>query len=364
MKTETFLLFALLRNALFQEPLKVDEWRNVDWNLLYALVKSHTLQTLVAEAVLSLPDDCCVPLGIRGELTRLMGRNMAEHMRLNADIAKVFHLLVGKGFHPVLMKGQGNAAFYPKTLLRKCGDVDIYVGETDYDAACRFLLENLDNAVLKGESEKHRVIFWGKTDLEIHRIAEAPIPPQNALVYADLVNKYFSQPDYVVIAGQKIAVPPAQFNAVYVFYHLYRHFKLRGISLRQFCDVAVLLHQFAGRIDLRQLKEDLAEFRLMEGWQLFGSVFVRYLGLPQSEFPFYREISEKKSERLARLVVDDGDFAKNVGRYYKGTSFWGQKFYSFCGLNSRYWRIARISPSMALTTYPYIVKCGIKAAFR
>ena len=179
-------MFALLRNALFQEPLKVDEWRNVDWNLLYALVKSHTLQTLVAEAVLSLPDDCCVPLGIRGELTRLMGRNMAEHMRLNADIAKVFHLLVGKGFHPVLMKGQGNAAFYPKTLLRKCGDVDIYVGETDYDAACRFLLENLDNAVLKGESEKHRVIFWGKTDLEIHRIAEAPIPPQNALVYADL----------------------------------------------------------------------------------------------------------------------------------------------------------------------------------
>lgn len=361
MDKEVSLLLALLRNALFQIPLVFDDWKLTNWDKLYSLIKSHALQTLVAEPIMKLPAGLRPSAQIQNELLQLMALNMVDSARMNNDIAAVFQLLSNQGFAPVLLKGQANAIFYPKPLLRRCGDVDIYIGEKDYDAACRFLIDKVEGTRYKGNNNKHREIMYGKTELEIHKFAEVPVPPQNPEVYNRLVSEYLSSPDFVEINGKQIPVPPAQFNPIYVFYHLFHHFKIRGVGFRQFCDVALILHRFYGKLDLQRLKRDLEDFGLMDDWVLFGPVFVRCLGLPKEEFPFYKEIPDSKIDKLVQLVAHDGNFARTAGFSYKTKSRFLFKLHSLYVHNLRYWRLAQVSFPLAASVYWFILKRGLKA---
>lgn len=361
MNKQVSLLFALLRNALFLQPFNIDDWKNVDWAELYKLIKSHALQTLVAEPVMMLPAELRPSAQIQSELLQLMAMNMAEHARLNADICKVFQLLTERGFHPVLLKGQGIATFYPKPLARKCGDVDIYIGEKDYDAACKFLINDVEGTTGKHESEKHYEIFYGKTELEIHRYSDVATPPQNNNNYQSLVASYFAKPDFVEIGEQKIPIPPAQFDVVYVFYHMFHHFKLRGVGLRQFCDVAVLLHQLNEKIDLLRMKEDLMDINMLDEWQLLGPIFVKCFGLSKEEYPFYRDVGDDKIKKIIDLVIKDGNFAKTAGFSYKTNSRILYKIHSLYAHSLRYWRMAQLSFPLAINVYWFILKRGVKA---
>lgn len=359
MNKQVSLLFALLRNALFLQPFNIDDWKNVDWAELYKLIKSHALQTLVAEPVMMLPVELRPSAQIQSDLLQLMAMNMAEHARLNADICKVFQLLTERGFHPVLLKGQGIATFYPKPLARKCGDVDIYIGEKDYDAACKFLINDVEGTTGKHESEKHYEIFYGKTELEIHRFAEIVTHPQNNGNYQKLTDFYFSCPDDVVMVEHTIPIPPHQYLPVYVFNHLWHHLKKGGVGIRQFCDLAAILHSLDGKIDLAKLKSDLIAVNLLSEWQLVGSLVVDFLGLPAKEYPFYCKQNRIKQSALLKLVVEDGNFAVNRHYYYKTNYLFVKKARSFFIYIPRYWCMFKMNPKMTFSIIKSAFKTGI-----
>lgn len=60
-----------------------------------------------------------------------------------------------------------------------------------------------------------------------------------------------------------------------------------GASLRQLCDVSLLLHRYAGRIDRKRLGRWLCALHLTEVWQLYMTICVQQLGLQEAEAPFY-----------------------------------------------------------------------------
>ncbi|MBQ0030846.1 MAG: nucleotidyltransferase family protein [Bacteroidales bacterium] len=360
MKKEVHLLFALLRNALFRQPFVEDEWKNVDWNELYQIIKSHTLQTLVAESAIMLPPQSQPDAKVQSELLQLLALNMSEHSRLDADIAKVFGLLTDKGFHPILMKGQGNASFYPNPLFRKCGDADIFVGEKDYNAVCQYLVSEVEGTKASKENDKHQVVFFGKTELEIHRFAEIASLPQNNDAYQRMVERYFSSPDFVVLAGSSIPIPPHQFLPVYVFHHLWHHMKHHGVGLRQFCDVALILHRLAGKLDLNQLKEDLLSLNIMSEWQLAGNLIVDYLGLPREEFPFYKKAARFRVNAMLKLVIEDGNFSTNRHYRYKTKYLIIKKARSFFIHLPRLWCMSKMHPWWGACTFGSIFSHAIK----
>lgn len=59
-----------------------------------------------------------------------------------------------------------------------------------------------------------------------------------------------------------------------------------GVGLRQFCDMAVMLHYAKGDIDMCALRADLQTLGMEKAWRACGSILVDYLALPEEELGY------------------------------------------------------------------------------
>lgn len=351
-KQETDIFFSLIRNALWASPQTPSSWTGKwNWKTLLAEVETQALQTLLANSILSLPDSYLPDTDSQNRLTQLLALNMREHVRLNADIARLFDAMHRADIHPILMKGQSLAGYYPNPLFRKCGDVDIYVGEDNMERVAA-LMEGMEAKRMEKDcSEKHDVYMLGKTEVEAHRYPEIVSLPQSDSAYQCLVGEYSACCESITIGGTEVAVFPPQFLPLYLCYHIWHHVKTGGIGFRQLCDWTLVLHRLADKLDTERLRSDLQLVGMLPEWRILGSVLVQRMGLPASSFPLYEELPEKKVDCLVRLFVEDGNFSiKHDWLGFKGPYFF-RKLRSFCIHTCRYLLLARVSFPVFLRTY-------------
>lgn len=313
--TELHIFFDLLRYSLWKQAVDYDSWDSGwSWKPVLRAIDGHQLATLVLEAVLSLPESLQPDKEAVEHLSKQVGANMLRHDRLNHELAEIIGLLQADGIHPVLLKGQGNATFYEKPLLRKCGDLDIYVGAPNFSAACRTLCSWRPGECVVGKAiKKHAEFRFGKTEVELHRYAEIQHYPYPDEPFQIIMSEALAQPDVVEIASSRVAIPPARVNALYLFTHLWNHVRRGGVGLRQFCDLAVVLHRTNQQIDVDVLRTNLHQMKMQDEWILVGNILVGYMGLPQAEFPLYRDEKAEKVAYFLQLVMADGNFGKERG---------------------------------------------------
>jgi hypothetical protein len=63
-------------------------------------------------------------------------------------------------------------------------------------------------------------------------------------VWDSLIEKEWQEKYFVEIDGVKVRTLSPTLNAAYVFIHLFFHFIREGVSLRPFCDWAIVLHYY------------------------------------------------------------------------------------------------------------------------
>lgn len=360
---EQNVFFDLLRYSLWGSKINYDLWRgDWEWSAILKAIDEQALATLMLEAVLALPEDLQPKEDEVVRLSKQMGANMLRHGSLNKDLIEIFKVLESKGLHPVLLKGQGNATFYRKPLLRKCGDLDIYIGIENFEeasVALRSCSPNRYKEIL--DYEKHAVFIFGKTDVELHRFAGIQHFPFPDKQFQTISKRELARPDFVQIEGHDIAIPPAQFDALFVFNHLWGHVRSCGVGLRQFCDLAMVLHQTKDKIDMQVLEDDLRNMKMMEEWCLVGNALVRYLGMPESEYPFYVRMDDKKVEAFMRLVFSDGNFGCNNKGDIERLGYYHRKFHILLYELERGLRMTSISMPMALHNVVYRMAHGVRA---
>lgn len=314
--SERTLFYQVIQEGLWGKPVSsVPE--GIRWNVVMDQFKYQTVMGIASEPMLRLVKEGMVPQSCSLEFLQRIGRNIQQHHNLDARVVEVFAMLQQQGFKPVLLKGQGNARFYPTPLLRQCGDIDIYIGPKDYRRA-QVYFAPFGDGEKASESSKHYHINYKGVIVELHRIAEKQFVWGTNAEYQLLSKKWLedTEPDYVTINGVQTPIPPLQFNALYVFNHLWHHFVLLGVGWRQVCDWAVLLHHAHNRIDKKMLGDQLQRLRLLHPWQCMGWLAVNRLGLPAEEMPFYSDKVAPKARRIERLMEQEGNF----GKYQKGMS--------------------------------------------
>lgn len=288
-----------------------------------------------------------------------------EHQLLNENVRKTFDFLQGHGFSPILLKGQGNAARYRDPQLRQCGDIDIYIGRKDYERACASIGQLVgEEAVKQAErSRKHMHVDYGKTTIELHRIAEYMTHPLVNVRYQRLT-QYWLQPDktdMVTLGDYQVPVPARQFNVLYVFNHLWHHFVFKGIGLRQLCDWCMLLHEAVGKIDLAQLENDLSQLHLLKPWQIMAHIAVVKLGLRPEEMPLYSDKYQEQTERVWQLILLGGNFGKfETNRDIRRESYLERKVKSLIWRHKNVCRLMTISAEDAFFSYFYFIYRGIE----
>lgn len=354
MKKTDNLYFALLRSALWGDA--GCDVSQEEWNGVLETASRQTTFGLVCHAALSTEAGRNLSEQNKAYLRQQLLSLAMTHHCFNALVARIVTALRDKGIESVLMKGQGLAANYPIAELRECGDIDLYVGKENFDAACA-VAESManENEADKGYDQvMHYHIIIDGIEVEIHRLTSWPNYNELDAIYDPYSEKGMAiGGNSMMINGVNVWLPADTFNAFFVFQHAWKHFIYGGIGFRQLCDWAMLLHAKRDSINRDELADILRRLSLMAGWQVFGCIAVDWLGLPRNEMPFYDEKCRKRAKRIVAMILKEGNFGHEWSLVIKRSQLTGMKhrLMVFLGIQVRQWRLFWVFPKIALQRY-------------
>ena len=362
------IFFSLLRAALWETDVQVPEGF-AQWGRIMHIARTQALSGLIGDVLLSREEIReKLPAKFMDMLQDIPKVNMGMHIQMNRVLQLVVMTLKQNGIEPVLLKGQGLAKYYPTPELRQCGDIDIYVGEENYekayDAILPIVTEIDDRAKIWRFMHFHANV--GPVMIEVHHKADNMYSNKREKIYREYMLKGLTKDLCPIRFGQvDVMTPNDTFNAFYVFGHLWRHFTTSGVGLRQFCDWACFLHTHVGKLDLQYLKKMLDDLGFMKPWQTLGCFLVNELGLPESEFPFYNEQYVGKVDQVRKYVMTDGNFGRNVlaGRE-KSRSYLHGKCVSLKFHLMRFFRMFAIFPMHTMFRLHFVLRNGVVQLLR
>ena len=366
---EESLFLALLRTALWKESFEPSKYKSARWNVIVEHLMRQSVPALGAEVALKYKDELNIPQDQVLMLTKLVGYVFKENLLQNEDLVKVFSHLQQNSFHPILLKGQCNASYYPNPLTRACGDIDVYIGPSDYDRA-KLLVNSLIGKKSENDTKeiiRHYEFHFNHSKIELHKDLFDWVSPfiskkGNAFVAEWLHGS--KSPESLSISGYNVSVPPVQFNVLYVFMHLWHHLVEWGLGLRQIMDWTMILHSAYKNqlIDNQRLYSDLQNLGLLKPWQLVGTVAVEKLGLPKEEFPFYNEKLLSKLPCLWNLLLEEGNFGQ-YGERVGGSNSPLVVAKKVVGIIRRFGRLCKLTPRYALYSLYFFTYTSLQKIF-
>lgn len=318
MQSHEEVFFSLFRSGLWGTSPEVPEGFD-EWGKVARLAKSQSVLGVVGDRMLNDRNiSSRIPAELKAKIKTFIMANMMTHGKLNGVLVKVVGELDEAGIRSVLLKGQGLAYYYPKPELRQCGDIDLYVGlekyRDTYDVL-KPLASSIDDRKAL-EVGKHYDLYIGKIAVEVHRYTDRYPTASLDRIYQEVSLSGLNK-GLVPIEFNGVAVNTASddYNAFYIFSHLFHHFLINGLGMRHLSDWMLFLHSRGEFIDKDSLKNILESLDMLEPWQDFGCVLVTYLGMPAEEFPFYESSRGHKAPKIVERILDEGNFGQERGVY-------------------------------------------------
>ena len=329
--TNTKAFFELVRAGLWENEVRLSNYKNIDFAEVYRLAEEQSVIGMVAAGIDHVVD-VKVPqvwaLQFAGQTIQLEQRNK----EMNAYIAGLIDKLRKENVYALLVKGQGVAQCYEKPMWRCSGDIDLFLSDENFQRAKSYLLplassveeeyvreKHLGLTILEtsGTSDKGRADGWV---VELHghlysglssRVERELDKLQEDSFYGDQVRSWMN--------GQtQIFLLKAENDAFYVFTHILQHFYKGGIGLRQICDWSRLLYTYRDSMNRDLLEQRIKRAGLMMEWKAFGALAIEYLGFPKDSMPLLDVRSKKedvrwrkKADRIMEFILKSGNMGHN-----------------------------------------------------
>lgn len=332
--------FELLRSGIWDSQPDPSLFSyDTDWKAILKMAVMQTVSGIVFDGISKLPENLQPSTAIMRQFFQAVIRIEQSHELFNDRLIRLIPLLQTEEIYPILLKGQGVAQNYPNPARRQCGDIDLYIGKKEYKRACNLAVKK--GFVSEGALESHKHLFfeWEGVNIEFHRIVEKFPDPFKDKSFQQWCHSHLQKDKQEVwnLNGIEVLLPPPNFNAFFVFFHLFHHFISDGIGCRHLCDWVLVLHTYCDRIDRTELKKDLENFGFLRAWQIFGYIAVHQLGLAEEEFPFY---TDEWSEVSQKVILKDILLLGNFGHYdpkwaTRPSGYLSGKFHNFRMKNKR-----------------------------
>lgn len=358
LKKNEKVFLELLKSGLWGVPFNFTDEPDVLYDVL-AMAKSQSLAGIVAKTILDSKSTVSVIQSeLRLRLKSYVVSNAMTYEKMEESIVRLSDQMAASDLTFVLLKGHAVARFYPRPQLRQCGDIDIYVGDSQYEAVYDHLSEVYKCDTTRNEiwNDKHFSVTDNDIEIEIHRKCDEHPESRTDEIFQKISRRYLKTwfVDYE-IRGRILKTPSDTFNVFYVFFHMFRHFVFGGVGLRQLCDWMMICDSRYDQIDLKRLEEILTSMNMMSEWQDFAYIIVKYLGCPEAKVPFYTaQVNTRKIDRIFRIILSEGNFGHKTSYYKNRTgSYLLNKFISLLRHISRFSQIVPLYPSHA---YYFLIK--------
>lgn len=247
-------------------------------------------------------------------LLEYLGRlRLAEQGNLQrlAALTELSGVLNNQKIPFMLMKGFACGQYYPIPIHRACGDIDIYT--TRFEESNKALIEA--RIGVEQHYYRHSVSYIKGVMIENHRILADLRGPQKqsrefeALLESE-VAKSFVMNRVVRIHNvdvQGAIFPTANFNALFLPWHVSAHFEFERVTIRHLLDWALFLIRDGKNFDVEMFQDAKRKYKY--GFSKIANIItnlsVRYLGIPTDNVPeVIIEDAMHIDSRLADRVFD------------------------------------------------------------
>ena len=291
------ILFYLLQSSLGTIEAKLD-WSAITKSDWQSLIDISFDQGVAAIAVDGLQKFYEANPGLEleidsEELEDLKYEWFGEVMQAEDDYSKhckivntICQTYIDNGFMPILLKGIGLGLDYPIPTHRICGDLDIFLADGKSLEGDMMITEMLGAKVTKSKIGHHshwaykgllvenhyelsNSYFGGEKSRQFERELQT-------LIASDVRKPYEECPYYL---------PSANFNAVFLLWHLGTHFCSGEINLKQLCDLLMFLKCHHSEIDWPKVQRIWKQYGMENFANAIGSVLVKYLAMPEKLIP-------------------------------------------------------------------------------
>lgn len=319
MNSNQLVFFSLLRAGLWEQPVHIPEWENVDFNAVYELADEQSVVGLVAAGLEHVQGRKVTKLQALPFLKKVFAQE-SRNAEMNCFIAALFERLREKGIYSLLVKGQGIGQCYERPQWRSAGDVDLLLDENNYQKAKAYLLPLSSFVDHEYLDRFHLALTIGSWTVELHgSMRSSRLGRVNSCIDAAQEDSFRNSNVRVWRDGETdVFLPAVDNDIIFVFTHILQHFFAGGIGLRQICDWCRLLWTYRDEIDRSLLGSRLIGVRLKSEWEVFASLAVNYLGMPADAIPFYRKSTslDRKADRLMNHILRTGNFGQNRDMSY------------------------------------------------
>ena len=299
------------RESSFEKDPSPDMWMH-----LFKMAKYQALLGVLNAGVHRLPAAQLPPEHLLADWDRLTTRIADIHARHERQVAELEALFERKGLRGCVLKGTGLARLYPDPGRRQCGDIDVWVPGTRKAVIEAFADEFDVHDVIYQEC---KVDIFDNTEVEVHFHPTKMINPFcNARLQRWLER-------HSPVTSAPLSYPDASFNAVFCMAHMYRHYLVGGLGLRQMMDYYYILRELpaAGRGPAMQTLKRLGMGRFAAATMLA----LQYnFGLEEEYFLCKPDM--KRGPRLIEDMIKTGNFGildpRNRGK--EGESAFGRFF--------------------------------------
>jgi len=347
------ILFQCLRSALWKQPLTEGAIRNKDdYDALMAKAHKQAVPGMVTKAFM----DNNTPLGLQitSEVFS-MSRNVARRNHiLDGEVMALCELLDAHDVKYVVVKGQTLNAVYPAQGVRSPGDIDFYCDGENFDRAKDIISKNWNVEFDVNESEQHQAFSHHGVEFEMHF---------NLIIFFSRGIQNFwngllkeRTEAFVDIRDTRVPTLEPTLNVLYTFMHLYHHFVELGVGLRQFCDLAVLLHTYRKEIDGDRLNAWLKGMDYLRAFAAVEWILVDVLGMDAEDCQVAVSERDKRYEKaMMEVVLSGGNFGfyarKNKTR--SGKAYFIESAFKKLSLYFRFFPLSkRETTAMLLKEFP------------
>jgi len=370
--------FTLVRAGLFpvhdegNSDIRIDG--TTDWNYIYQLAQEQSVQGIVLCGIEELRAkglELSVPkvllLQWIGEVQMIEQRNK----EMNAFVANLIEKLRRNDIYAILVKGQGIAQCYEKTLWRCSGDIDLFLSYDNYQKTKALLLPLGKITEPEEVAKKHFAMDIDGWAVEFHGTLKSGLSSRVDKVLDRLQEDTFydGQVRLWTNGQTQIFLLKAENDAFYVFTHILQHFYKEGVGLRQICDWCRLMWTYKDSLNYELLEQRIKRAGLMSEWKAFYALATKYLGMPEVPCFMFQDSGdpqwERKADRIMEFILKSGNMGHNRDMsHFSKYPYLIRKCVSMGRRIGDLINHARIFPLDSLRFFPRIMFNGVRSAIR
>lgn len=301
---ETFL--SLVRLGInHQSIIKSGDF---DWAALEDLAARQGLSAIVVDGVEKLPDNMRPPkqtlLQWIGEALQGYEYRYELYRRTIAEMASFFR---EHQVNMMILKGYDRSLDWPKPEHRPCGDIDIWQFGKQKEAD--EILKKEKGIEVDTSEHHHTVYYWRDFMVENHydMLITSAVKTNNQL---EPILKELAMDDtrFTEVCGERVYLPSADFNALFLLRHMLMHFVAEGMTFRQILDWAFFWEKHGKDVDKTWYNEVLEKYNMSSFFNIVNAICVEDLEFEPNIFPSVQFHPSIKGRVLKDIFTPEFDW--------------------------------------------------------